>query len=145
MQTVLALAVAFLGGSGLWALLSKVYELRFKRKAEKEDKEDSTEKRLSGMEADIKEMRKCIEDTLPLITQKLTNVTAAEQEDLKLRLTCFCKEFIKAGYVDFDDYENLKKLHEAYEGLGGNGDIDDLMERVKRLPLLDSFERRKET
>lgn len=141
--------MVLLACNGLWSLIGDVFKTKANRKAQLEDREaekaaqeKKNAERLDRMEQSMAEMRAYIEAELGPIARGLAAVTEAEKQDLKDRLTRYCKDMITAGSTDFDDYENLKTLHAAYERLGGNGDIDDLMERVKALPITDRYGRK---
>ncbi len=52
------------------------------------------------------------------------------------RIRFLGQEYIRQGYVDFDDRRVLNDMHSSYHnGLGGNGDLDNLMKAVNSLPL----------
>lgn len=46
-----------------------------------------------------------------------------------------CKEAIKDGNIDAEDYENLQYLYHPYKDLGGNGTCERLMTAVEQLPI----------
>lgn len=119
---LIAVVVAFVGGTAGAALINGVNERKMHkltRRAAKEDKE--------ALDAETR--LKAIEDK-----------TDAQSEALRYilydRIRYLGQAYIADGEIDFDDRRILNDMHRSYHnGLGGNGDLDKLMEAVNDLPL----------
>lgn len=56
------------------------------------------------------------------------------QAVLRDRLLSTYKEYVKAGYIEYDDRLNWDNLYENYHVLGANGIMDSYRERLMALP-----------
>jgi len=145
-KTVLVGITAFIFGAGGLAIINiiqKRWEMKFDRKAKKEDRAEEKEDKLDEMRKEQKvffEKQEKFNDELSARVEKLEEQNEAQNEGMKYtlldRILYLGKHYINDGEVSFDDRKRLGDMHTVYHNrLGGNGDADAVMEDVYDLPL----------
>lgn len=76
------------------------------------------------------------------MTDYLDLVKEIEVRQLRNTLTRSCMDALRRGSISYFELESLGELFEMYEtpapnGLGGNHYVHDLVNRVKKLPVVD--------
>ena len=145
-KTVIVGITAFLFGAGGLAIINviqKRWEMRFDRKAQKEDKAEEKEDKLDEISKMLTEFIEKQTDVDKKMEERLRDNEEnmeAQSEALKLilldRVLHLGQKYIVEGEVSFDDRKRLGDMHDVYHnGLHGNGDADKVIEGVYELPL----------
>lgn len=113
-EIVIAIAVAILGSSGMWAFFTHVLDGRAKGK---EDKLAEISEKLDG-----------IVDTLEHTKQVSLSTT-------RDRLNYQCNKFLSQGYVPVEDYDAFIDMGDAYVQAGGNSVVKGKFEKCKDLEV----------
>lgn len=110
---ILAVILASIGSSGLWAFLQFLITNSKKRKK----KEDMIQK-------------------LDRHEDEITLTKAMTLGVLYDRTKFLGESYIKRGWMTVDEYEDYKKyLYEPYHNAGGDGTIDRIMKELDALPI----------
>ena len=145
-KTVLVGITAFIFGAGGLAIINiiqKRWEMKFDRKAKKEDKAEEKNDKLDDLSKQFAEYAKKQEQfnqELLARVEKLEEQNDAQNEGMRYtlldRILYLGKHYINDGEVSFDDRKRLGDMHTVYHNrLGGNGDADAIMDGVYDLPL----------
>ena len=145
-KTVLVGITAFIFGAGGLAIINiiqKRWEMKFDRKAKKEDKAEEKNDKLDELSKQFAEYAKKQEQfnqELLARVEKLEEQNDAQNEGMRYtlldRILYLGKHYINDGEVSFDDRKRLGDMHTVYHNrLGGNGDADAIMDGVYDLPL----------
>lgn len=67
----------------------------------------------------------------------LTALVAAQKVLMVDRIRYLGSCYIRDHEITLEDKETLHEMHEAYHGLGGNGHLDTVMDEVDKLPVVD--------
>lgn len=54
---------------------------------------------------------------------------------LQEKLTCLCREALKADNISFSSYTLIHRMYDSYHELGGNGDMAHLMAAIDKLDV----------
>lgn len=90
--------------------------------------------KLEPIYEELEELRTYIRETQNIEKTHMTLIIAS----YRFRLIQLCKEFIKQGYMTYNQYEQLTEFYKLYEGLGGNGQAKEFYERTIKLPVRDN-------
>lgn len=90
--------------------------------------------KLEPIYEELEELRTYIRETQNIEKTHMTLIIAS----YRFRLIQLCKEFIKQGYMNYNQYEQLTEFYKLYEGLGGNGQAKEFYERTIKLPVRDN-------
>lgn len=145
-KQILMLLAAFLLGNGglkLFDIAQKRWEIRYGRKAEKEDQDVAQDDKIDKLERIFSDY---VQEQKQFNTQILERFKELEKHDeasrraLKFvlldRIVYIGHSYIKHGEVSFDERRRLREMHDTYHNdLGGNGDADNVMNAVDELPL----------
>lgn len=145
-KTVLVGITAFIFGAGGLAIINiiqKRWEMKFDRKATKEDraaeKDDKLDELSKKFDAFVEAQNKVNESSKENdreMQEKIEAVCDGMKYTLLDRILYLGKRYINDGEVSFDDRKRLGDMHTVYHSkLDGNGDADAIMDGVYDLPL----------
>lgn len=146
MSDVWKMVLTFLLGAGGLAIINAIqkrWEMRFDRKAKKEDRKEEKEDKLDKIQKEQREFFDKQEKFNAELTERVEKIemqNAAQNKGMKDvlldRILYLGKHYINDGSVTFDDRKRLRDMHKTYHtDLGGNGDADFIMNAVDELPL----------
>lgn len=146
MENVLNDIIIFFFGAGGLALINviqKRWEMKYERKAAKEDKAELKADKLdefSGKLDNFLSKQSTVNEEVLTKQKEVDKILLSQSEALKLdmleKIFELGEKYIKAGEITFDERRRLHEMHNCYhKGLGGNGDAELIMRQVDELPL----------
>lgn len=146
MGDLLDMVYAFICGAGGLALINivqKRWEMRYQRKAEKEDRAEEKDDKIEAMSKQLTDFIETQHEFNSKSNERFSEMErsdAAQSEALKYvlldRILYIGQSYIKHGEVSYDDRKRLREMHDVYhKRLDGNGDAKKIMEAVDELPL----------
>ena len=146
MGDLLDMVYAFICGAGGLALINivqKRWEMRYQRKAEKEDRAEEKDDKIGAMSKQLTDFIEAQHEFNSKSNERFSEMErsdAAQSEALKYvlldRILYIGQSYIKHGEVSYDDRKRLREMHDVYHSrLDGNGDAKKIMEAVDELPL----------
>lgn len=117
---IIAVVIAVLGSSGLWAFLKFLITLKRKKKKKKE------------LADEMKDMK----DRMDQHEKDLKLVKAMSLGSLYDRAKFLGEAYIKRGHITLQEFADYKKyIYGPYHEGGGDGTIDKIMTEIEELPI----------
>lgn len=118
--------IAFIGCTGLWTFLGKLFDAWLDKRKRKRQKNDSD----ADQTASIAKLRVVADEH----TSQLSVITEAVMLLIYDRFEHLAEKYLAAGKISMKQGKILTAFYKVYKALGGNGWADELLERVKKLP-----------
>ena len=145
-QAIVTIAVAFLGGAGITALIQARHDRwRFsaEREAQLEDKAQEKADKLSELQQMIIRLTESVASNQAETDKQLValdELNDNQSKALKLllldRILHLGQAYIDRGWITLDEKNNLTDLHACYHDmLHGNGNADNVMKAVEHLEV----------
>ncbi len=119
MSPVLTIALTVFGCGAFWSFIQFLIN-RF----------DGKKKAMQELQNAVAKLQNSVDD----IDRKMSLQDEALMSIAQDRIVFLGKEFLKQGWIGFDDHASLKRMADAYKALGGNALVKDVMDQVDQLP-----------
>lgn len=80
---------------------------------------------------------KFIAKPLKDIQNDMSLLKDASMNTLRSLIVNNCKNYIRKGYVEFEELESINDNYESYKSLGGDSYVTSLVEKIRRLEIRD--------
>ena len=151
---VFPIVLSILTFLGIGTLFSEIMKQKVKEKANKTEENKAKQKQERQNEirevvsdvidqSEVKSKLFELDDRITVMEQKLILNEEASLATIRSELLRCYYECVNKGYRNDYDTSNIQHLYDVYEDLNGNTFVADVMERFKKLPTKEEFQKNK--
>lgn len=119
--------IAFIGCTGLWTFLGKIFDAWLDKRKRKRQKKDNDASQTASIED--------LQVTANEHTSQLAVLVEAVMLLIYDRFEHLAERYLEDGKITLKQSKVCVAFYKAYKALGGDGWADELLEKLKKLPI----------